>query len=179
MSVLVRYGQVPEVARFAVAVDEHLHRGEQVVVRTSRGLELGNLLQDWKPESLEDGSSSDRLEAELADLRIVRKATTDDRRTQQERQRQCESEFATWQQRIAEWKLELELVDSETTLDGEQLILYVLNERGPDCTKLSLYAAAGGLGTITVQPVGIDGMIQLEPTGGCGTGGCGSGGCGH
>ncbi len=179
MSLLVRYGQVPEVARFVVAVDEPLNRGEEVVVRTSRGLELGNLLQDWRPESLADGSSSDRLEAELADLRIVRKANSEDHQRHRENQTRCESEFESWQKRIAEWKLELELVDSERTLEGEQLILYVLNERGPDCTKLSLYAAAGGLGTITVQPVGIDGMIQLEPTGGCGGGGCGSGGCGH
>ncbi|WP_166819737.1 PSP1 C-terminal domain-containing protein [Thalassoroseus pseudoceratinae] len=179
MSVLVRYGQVPEVGRFNVACDEPLHRDDEVVLRTQRGLELGRMLQNWTPETVADVSTSDRLSQELADLKVVRKANSADHRKHRELRDQCEAEFEAWRERIYEWKLELELIDSERTLDTEQLILYVLNERGPDCTKLSLYAAAGGLGTVTVQPVGSDGIIQLEPVGGCGSGGCGSGGCSH
>lgn len=179
MSVFVRYGRVPEVGRFNISLPESLNRSDQVVVRTQRGLELGELLRDWTPKPAEQTLSLERVAEELADLKVVRRATTDDLQRHRELRSLCEAEFETWQDRIAEWQLELELIDTERTLDGEQLILYVLNERGPDCTKLSLYAAAGGFGTITVQPVGIEGMIQLESSGGCGSGGCGSGGCGH
>ena len=77
-------------------------------------------------------------------------------------------------------QFELELIDMEWLLDREQLILYVLNERGSDCTKLALYSAAKGLGTIVVQPVGMDGLVQMPTatTGGCGSGGGGCGSCG-
>jgi hypothetical protein len=67
----------------------------------------------------------------------------------------------------------LQLVDLEWLFEPEKLVLYVLNERGPDCTKLALQAAAAGLGIIEVQPVDAQGVVRLESTGGCGTGGCG------
>jgi hypothetical protein len=74
--------------------------------------------------------------------------------------------------------LNLELVDLEWIIDPRKLVLYVLNERGPDCTKLALQAAAAGLGIIEVQPIDAQGLVQLESSGGgCGSGGCGSGGC--
>jgi hypothetical protein len=63
-------------------------------------------------------------------------------------------------------------------LDRSKLVLYVLNDRGSDCTKLAIYAAAEGLAPVEVQPVNANGLVQLEPAGGgCGTGG-GCGSCG-
>ena len=70
-------------------------------------------------------------------------------------------------------RLDLQLIDLEWTLDRTKLILYVLNERGPDCTKLALQAAAAGLGLVEVQPVDENGLVAVEPSGGCGSGGCG------
>ena len=61
--------------------------------------------------------------------------------------------FGGWEQRIAEWRLDVQLVDLEWTIDQSRLILYVLNDRGPECAKLALQAAAGGWGVIDVQPV--------------------------
>jgi hypothetical protein len=59
-------------------------------------------------------------------------------------------------------------------LEDDKLVLYVLNDRGPDCTKLALQAAAAGLGVIEVQPVGAEGLMTLETGNGCGSGGCGN-----
>ena len=73
-----------------------------------------------------------------------------------------------------EWKLDLDLVDLEWTLDRQKLVLYVLGGRGPEATKLALQAAAAGLAVVEVQPVTADGPVPLPPAGG----GCGSGGCG-
>lgn len=166
-TVLVRYGAVPEVARFVHRTHAELPRGEAVVVQTHRGLQLGEVL-----ETLAASASSKADEP--VDFEIVRIATAEDHATARERQKECESEFYEWCRRIVLWNLSLELIDLERTLDGEKAILYVLTERGPATTTLALQAAAAGLGIIEVQPVSAAGLVSL-PTGG---GGCGTGGCG-
>ena len=166
-SVLVRYGTISEVSRFVSAAGMELTRGERVVIRSHRGLELGTLLEDVAEES---------KETEPPDLSILRAATDEDVRTAGNLKEQCEGQFSVWRGRIEDWKLQLELVDLEWTLDKSKLILYVLNDRGPECTKLALQAAAAGLGTVEVQPVGPEGPVVQNRDGGCGSGHCGSGG---
>jgi len=169
--VLVRYGAVPEVAKFSLAADMVPTRGEPVVVTTHRGYQLGSVLERLKP-------SSNSSEGE-SEFRVERAATVDDLATARELTRDCEEAFADWCTRISQWKLNLELIDLEWTLDRQKLILYVLCERGPDSTKLALQAAAAGLGIIEVQPVSATGLVPLESSGGsCGSGGGGCG-CSH
>jgi cell fate regulator YaaT (PSP1 superfamily) len=178
-TLLVRYGTIPEVARFSAS--ESLgpwERGQSVVVRTHRGVEMGSLLDVLRSQvtSHPNGNSSE----ESASPSVLRIATDEDQQRFEAAKQDVRDEFETWCQRIADWNLELELIDMEWLLDREQLILYVLNERGSDCTKLALYSAAKGLGTIVVQPVGMDGLVQMPTatTGGCGSGGGGCGSCG-
>ena len=112
---------------------------------------------------------------DVPSVSIVRIASNDDCSTFERLRAECEQEFNEWQRRIESWNLRLELIDLEWTLDRDKLVLYVLNDRGPDCTRLALQAAAAGLGIIEVQPVDSSGLMQ-SPTGhGCGSGGC----CGH
>ncbi len=165
---LVRYGAIPEVARFTVKTDAPLSRGEAVVVRTHRGLQLGQYLDEIRPAAT-DGRPQDAD----SNFDLLRPADETDRLSAEASRASAEAEFARWQMRIRSWNLQLELIDLEWTLDREKLILYVLNERGPECTKLALQAAAAGLGIIEVQPVGPEGLVPLE-SGGCGSGG----GCG-
>ncbi len=173
-TVLVRYGAIPEVARFRIATEETLKRDCLVIVRTHRGLELGTLLQD-ADERCERISPDEQAEAGSI---ILRPATEADQQQHTASRTDCEAQFEIWRNRIAKWNLHLELVDLEWIIDPKKLVLYVLNERGPDCTKLALQAAAAGLGIIEVQPVDAQGPVQLESSGGgCGSGGCGSGGC--
>jgi cell fate regulator YaaT (PSP1 superfamily) len=168
---LIRYGAIPEVARFQSGSITGLERGVCVVVDTHRGLEIGTFLESVKAVHSAD---RDPFQAEPGAPRtILRVASESDRQTATELRRQADAEFALWTSRISEWHLDLELIDLERTLDGAKLILYVLNERGPDCTKLALQAAAAGLGIIEVQPVTAEGLVTL-PAGG---GGCGSCGC--
>jgi len=168
---LVRYGAVPEVARFAQTGNVTPGRGESVVVETHRGLQVGSVLERLKP-------SPGAAPAEM-DFRIERVATVDDLATARSLTRECEDAFEVWCARILQWNLNLELIDLEWTLDRQKLILYVLCERGPDSTKLALQAAAAGLGIIEIQPVSATGLVQPEPSGGsCGSGGGGCG-CSH
>ena len=168
---LVRYGVVPEVARFRDASHATPARGETVVVETHRGLQVGSVLERLKPSLV-------AADMEI-DFEIVRVATPADLEADRARTRECEEEFAGWCARILQWELQLELVDLEWTLDRQKLILYVLCERGPDSTKLALQAAATGFGIIEVQPVAATGLVSLpKESGGCGTGGGGCG-CSH
>ena len=164
---LVRYGVVPEVARFRDASEASPSRGETVVVETHRGLQVGSVLERLKPSLV-------AADMEI-DFEIVRAATPADLEAARARTRECEEEFAGWCARILQWELQLELVDLEWTLDRQKLILYVLCERGPDSTKLALQAAATGFGVIEVQPVAATGLVSLpKESGGCGTGSGGS-----
>ncbi|MSR57339.1 MAG: hypothetical protein EXS05_06675 [Planctomycetaceae bacterium] len=175
---LVRFGVIPEVGRFACALSEPPERGAAVIVNTHRGPELGTLLQATRsgtngvamPSS--EPSPPPNLES------VVRVATSDDVAQHGSLRREAEADYAQWQRRINEWGLELELIDLEWTLDRQKLILYVLGGRGPDTTKLALQAAALGQAVIEVQPVSAEGVVPLSTSGGgCGSGGCGSGGC--
>jgi len=167
-TVLVRYGAISDVARFRVAASGPIDRGARVVIRSPRGVEVGTLLDAVV------SSDPDSNGAEEFDLRVLRRSTADDEARLAELRGRAEADFAAWRRRIEEWNLKLELIDLEWMLEDDKLVLYVLNDRGPDCTKLALQAAAAGLGIIEVQPVGAEGLMTLESNGGCGSGGCGN-----
>jgi cell fate regulator YaaT (PSP1 superfamily) len=131
-------------------------------------VELGTLLQEVD-ERYERISATDGEAA----VCILREASADDLQQHALSRSDCEAQFEAWTNRIAQWKLNLQLVDLEWLIEPRKLVLYVLNERGPDCTKLALQAASQGLGIIEVQPIDAQGIIRLENTGGCGTGQCG------
>ncbi|MCA8992007.1 MAG: hypothetical protein KDA88_08510 [Planctomycetaceae bacterium] len=172
---LVRYGVVPEVARFAAAANASFERGEQLVVQTDRGPQLGIFLE-WEKPSVEP-----RMQPEPPAWKALRATSQDDLEQAEQCKQRAAAGFAAWEQRIEQWQLELQLIEIEFTLDQSREILYVLNERGPDCTKLAIQAAASGFGVIEVQPVSATGLVTLPTSGGCGSGGggCGSGGCHH
>lgn len=166
--VLVRYGAVPEVARFTLREGLEVARGQSVVVQTHRGQELGRLMEII----VESPEPRYGREPAPASGEVLRIATVEDESEKRRLRERAEAEFGEWSQRIAEWEIDLQLIDLERTLDGGKLVLYVLNERGPECTKLALQAAAAGLGVIEVQPVSGEGLKPQESGGGCGSCGC-------
>ncbi|GAB4138771.1 MAG: hypothetical protein Tsb009_07200 [Planctomycetaceae bacterium] len=186
-NLLVRYGAIPEVARFSATTEEVWTRGQSVVVKTHRGTELGTVLEilGGSNNSSSNGINGTHHEVKtesISDLigesHVLRAATSDDLLNFDNTKIDSHKDYDVWRRRIENWNLELELIDLEWTLDREMLILYVLNERGADCTKLSLLAAANGLGNILVQPVDSTGLVQMPASGGgCGSGGGGCGSC--
>lgn len=155
-------------ARYTIDSDQgqRVSRGTAVVISTDRGTELGEVLE------IVPGNLSAGHEAAGSVDRI---ATAADRDLHRQRQQQAAAAFEVWCERIHGWKLELELMDVEQTLDGARHILYVLNERGAETTRLALLAAAGGFGIVSVQPVSAAGIVDGGQGGGCGSG-CG---CSH
>lgn len=166
MDCLVRYGVIPEVARCRATNEAALQRGDAVVLQTHRGLQFGTVVEPLRGKGT-DGESSD--EGPFAVLRV---AAAEDEAQQRRLRSAADEEFSRWSERIAAWKIDVQLVDLEWTLDRAKLILYVLNERGPECTKLAIQAAAAGLGVVEVQPVSSEGLVSQPSGGGCGSCGC-------
>lgn len=174
--VLVRYGSQPEVARTTVRLAERLPRETEVVVETHRGVELASVLE-YIQEKYEPTPYGVEETPEPNSFEILRLATDDDRQTADELRRDCETQFNVWIERIRKWDLDLQLIDLEWLLDKSKLILYVINDRGGECTKMAIYAAAEGFGPVEVQPVDRTGLlVPTNDSGGGGCGSCGSGG---
>lgn len=158
---IARYGRVPQVARFG-GEGTKPERDSWIRVTTDRGEELACVL------GLTGVGSAD-LEALTG--QVQRLAASEDHQVFNSLANESEAEFAAWEKRVCDWKMQLQLIDIERTLD-RRLILYVLNERGPETTRLALLAAAGGHGIIHVQPVTSDGIPNEKAKSGCGDCGC-------
>ena len=98
---LVRYGLIPQVARFGLTSelagqisDSAVHR-LSVVVESDRGTEVGELLEVIRAGIV--------TEAAAVTGQVHRIASEDDLTTYEDNRRQSESEFFEWQDRIEEW----------------------------------------------------------------------------
>lgn len=163
---LVRLGLMGHVGRFAAASAGY-ERGQAVVVRTARGLELGEVLAAA-------GGQSERLESTV--FEVLRAAGADD--FQEAGAAGKLLEICDRVVREGHWPLQL--LDAEPLLDGRTLVLHYL---GPHTIEgeglLKALRHACGL-DVWLEPAGIDPGSPAQREGGCGhceSGGCGSG-CG-
>jgi len=169
---LIRYGAIPEILAAGWAGSVPLERGTSVVANTPRGLQIAHVLGPARAATSQNAAETEALSDQTE---IQRLADSQDLTQVTELRELAGTEFPLWQQRIVDWSLQLQLIDLEWSLDRARLTLYVLNDRGPECTRLALLAAAGGLGTIDVQPVSSTGLTLPEPRAkksGCGSCGC-------
>lgn len=102
--------------------------GDHVLARTERGVDIGEVVYlkyELTPE-----------EAERPLKPLVRRATRDDiRREERLREREKEAS-AICEQRIAEHKLPMKLVDADYTFDGQRLVFYFSAEGRVDFRAL-------------------------------------------
>jgi cell fate regulator YaaT (PSP1 superfamily) len=179
---LVRYGLMGHVGRFASQA-EGLTRGQTVVLRTDRGVELGEILATPR--------GADGLPA--AEARgLIRAAGPEDleraRCAERERPRllaACDRVFGE-----GAWPLEPIDVESLPDLDGQsgRVVIHYLGPHHLDTEGLAAaFQETQGL-KVSFEPVGRDAEDEPAPAhdldeggcGSCGAGGCGSegGGCG-
>ena len=81
---LVRYGVIPEVARFWANDLDSLERDARVVIHSPRGLEIGTLLQKIPVKSAAGAEETP------AELEIVRLASSADEATDREMREECQ-----------------------------------------------------------------------------------------
>ncbi len=137
-------------------------RTAEVVVRTERGLELGEVLCPSNPRSL-------GLIAEPTHGRIVRTLTDEDRAAR-DRLRDLEHrELETCTRFVRERRLQMELVDVEHLFGGERLVFYFLAEKRVDFRELVKDLAREYQTRIEMRQIGVrDEAKLLADYGDCG-----------
>ncbi len=106
----------------------NLKEGDYVIVETTRGEELGRVVQP--PHEVPDDALPEPLKP------IVRRATAWDLVTQDQWSRKNEEAFAICQQKIQEHGLKMKLVKCEYNYNGGRLVVYYTAEKRVDFRAL-------------------------------------------
>jgi cell fate regulator YaaT (PSP1 superfamily) len=115
---LVRYGLLGHVGTFAAVDALRYPRRSRVVVRSPRGLEVGEVLAEPA-----DGGQRD-----TADGQILRRMTVQDDLLEARLDRRRHEAFAACQQLLTQADVPAALVDVEHLFDGEGLFFYFLGD---------------------------------------------------
>lgn len=122
----VRVGVMGQVGRYSAADSNLYPREARVVVRTQRGLELGDVLAVGETESL--GSGMDGV--------ILRPMTQSDVLLEARLTKHKQAAFADCAARVEERNLPLMLIEVEHLFDGSGLVFYFLGEETPELESL-------------------------------------------
>ncbi len=160
---IVRFGANRNVAEFTVHDGKDHRRATQVVVKSDRGMEWGEVL----------GPSSDRARKIMGHResrgRILRKASDDDFRHLDDIRRRERVEFDGCRDLIKERKLQMQLVDVEHLFGGERIIFYYLAEQRVDFRELVKALAQRYKTRIEMRQIGVrDEAKLLADYGDCG-----------
>lgn len=150
-TVVVRYGLLKHVGQFRCTVQPLPRRGEKAVIRTERGVELGEVIAPVCGHEAEGACaggclSTDKLEAFLVTNgrdypfgrggRVLRGASPQDVNDQEHLDRTGGEQLAFCKQQAAELKLPMRPVAVENLLGGERIIFYFTSETRVDFREL-------------------------------------------
>ncbi len=136
--------------------------GDDVVVRSSRGTEIGTVLCEATPAAI------DHIE-EPTEGRILRLMSTDDRVQTRHLESLIEKDRAKCQRCIDYLKLKMELVDVERILGGEKIVVYFLADQRVDFRQLVRDLAKQFQTRIEMRQIGVrDEAKLLADYGDCG-----------
>ncbi len=160
---VVRYGSTRIVAEFSTKESTDFLRNSQVIVRSDRGIEWGEVLCE----------SSENARKHLGEKgnrgRILREASDADLQTRDEVRRKERQEFDGCREMISERKLQMQLVDVEHIFGGERLIFYYLAEQRVDFRELVKALAKRFRTRIEMRQIGVrDEAKLLADYGDCG-----------
>jgi cell fate regulator YaaT (PSP1 superfamily) len=159
---IVRHGVMRNLGVFTPRGRDAFARGDQVIARTSRGLESGEVLCE----------ASDEAVASIKDAKqgqIVRKATGDDVRDLRKMFEQERREYEVCQREIKQLTLDMKLVDVEHLYGGERVVIYYLAEDRIDFRELVKSLATEFQTRIEMRQIGVrDEAKLLADYGDCG-----------
>src|SRR5262249_26662278 len=122
---LVSFGLTGEFGRFRTAAPLTLRRGERVVVRSPRGVEVAEVLREATPGHA-------RFLPNTSVGSLLRRITAEDEYHEIERRVCGQRLFERGRQLAAQLDLPLELLDVEVLLDGQHAVLHQLRGAGAD-----------------------------------------------
>ena len=158
---LVRYGALGWVGYFTHELEEELTLGRSVVLKTARGLELGEVLSRTQSDPPEDVAPAGEL---------LREATPEESRHEPA----VVAEIEAAEAHVRDQDVPIDIVDGEALLDGETVVLYCLGDLGTETVGIGRTMSEKSGRRVELVP-----LLDPEP-GGCGGGGggCGLSGCG-
>jgi hypothetical protein len=164
---LVTYGAAGEFSRFRPSSDRAYARGDRVVIRTTRGLELGTVLCTATAHHAAFISRTPGGE-------LLRPASAVDLAAASDIEHKSATLIATARRLAREMGLAIEILDAEITLDGTQASIFHLRAGDSDCRPL-----AAALSREADVQVVMENMAEPAPVTGCGRPDCGqgAGGC--
>jgi cell fate regulator YaaT (PSP1 superfamily) len=159
---IVRHGAMRFLGEFTASLDGGFVRGQDVIVHSERGHELGQVLCEATPRTVE-------LITDITHGQIVRRVTPDDQAALTRLlQRECEA-FEACQRFIDQRKLQMDLVDVEVIFGGERIIFYFLAEKRVDFRELVKDLARAFQTRIEMRQIGVrDEAKLLADYGDCG-----------
>jgi cell fate regulator YaaT (PSP1 superfamily) len=153
--------------------EQSLKRGAKVVIRTERGVELGEVLIEVAPKSQQDCDdcstcrtriTSDQLGSYLSQCgpeypchrggKVLRLANAQDTNDQRHLDSQAHEELSYCRQQMRELNLPMKLVTVEHPLGGERIIFYFSSETRVDFRELVRRLAAQYRTRIEMRQVG-------------------------
>jgi len=165
---LVRYASPGWVGLFGTVHEIDCPRGSRVVVQTSRGEELGEVLAGPAETAAETGDSKPTGE-------VLRLATSGELTSHSEQSvAVLDDLIEAAQSKLDEASVEALVVDAELLLDRKKAVLYYLGESSPVLTDLREPLSQSA----RLKAVEWATLIEPEGGGGCGAEGCGGGGGG-
>ncbi|MBI3837168.1 MAG: signal peptidase [Planctomycetia bacterium] len=147
---------------FSASRDETFRRGVEVVVRTDRGMEIGEVLCE----------ATDQSVTQIKDPghgQILRLMSAEDARERSRLFDQARQEFQTCQRLIEQEKLDMRLVDVEHLFGGERVVVYYLAENRVDFRELVRQLASEFQTRVEMRQIGVrDEAKVLADYGDCG-----------
>ncbi len=159
---VVRHGVMRHLGVFSSRGSDSYGRGMQVIARTNRGLELGEVLCEATDHALANMESPKSGQ-------ILREQTDDDAGELRRLLEQQQEEHKICEQRISELNLDMRLVDVEHLYGGERVIVYYLSEERVDFRELVKKLASEFQTRIEMRQIGVrDEAKLLADYGDCG-----------
>ncbi len=159
---IVRCGSMRKLGVYTTSRGETYLRGTQVICRTERGLESGEVLCEATDQAIEKIDDPGRGQ-------VLREMSADDRNEANRLHAQEESEYDICQKIIAELQLPMELVDIEHVFGGERVVIYYLSENRVDFRDLVKQLANELQTRVEMRQIGVrDEAKLLADYGDCG-----------
>lgn len=163
-SFIVRYGTMRLLGEFEARRQQSFQRGDEVIVRSDRGVEWGVILSSATEKTRQYLGS-----ARSGGGRILRFVSEEDRQSRQESVEREKDTFHRAASMIAERQMQMQLVDIEQVFGGERIILYYLSEKRVDFRDLVKLMAREFNARIEMRQIGVrDEARLLADYGDCG-----------
>ena len=124
-----------------------VHSGDEVIIETARGPEFGQCVRGNHPVSAKEV---------VAPLRpVLRLATQQDKRVNEENRRREKHAHEVCQQKIAELKLDMQLVSTEYAFDGSKILFFFTADGRVDFRELVKSLASVLRTRIELRQIGV------------------------